>query len=108
MLYELRIYHAAPGKLQAQIKRFENITLKLWEKHGIRQVGFWTSMISASNNDIYYILEWENLAEREQRWTAFMEDPEWILAKAETEKDGPLTTHITNMILAPTSFSKLK
>ena len=108
MIYELRIYRCMPGKLAAQVKRFENITLKLWDKHGIRQVGFWTSVISESNNDLYYMLEWQNLAERESKWTAFMSDPEWIAAKAETEKDGAFTTHITNMILTPTSFSKMK
>jgi hypothetical protein len=108
MLYELRIYHAVPGKLPTLIKRFETTTTKFWDKHGIRQVGFWTSVISESNNDVYYILEWENLAEREQKWNAFMSDPDWAKARAESEEDGVLSTHITNLILAPTSFSKLK
>lgn len=108
MLYELRIYHATPGKLPILLKRFETITLGFWNKHGIRQVGFWTTMIGESNQDVYYILEWENLAEREQKWGAFQRDPEWIKARGETEKDGSLTTHITNLMLAPTSFSKLK
>ena len=108
MLYELRVYHAVPGKLPALVKRFEMITTKFWEKHGIRQVGFWTSVISESNNDLYYMLEWQDLAERQQKWDAFMNDPDWIKAKTETEKDGVLYTHITNRILAPTSFSKLK
>lgn len=107
MIYELRIYHAAPGKLSALIKRFETITLKLWEKHGIKQVGFWTVAVGENNQDLYYMLEWENLAAR-ARWDAFMSDPEWIKAKAETVKDGELYTHITNMILTPTSFSKMK
>ena len=108
MIYELRIYHAVPGKLPALIKRFETITTKLWEKHGIRPVGFWTSVISESSNDLYYMLEWKDLGERQQKWDAFMNDPEWAKVKAETEKDGVLSTHITNLILAPTSFSKLK
>jgi hypothetical protein len=108
MIYELRIYHAVPGKLGALTKRFETTTTKMWDKHGIRPVGFWTSMISESNNDLYYILEWKDLGERQKKWDAFMSDPEWIKAKGETEKDGPLSTHITNVILEPTSFSKLK
>ncbi len=57
MIYELRIYHATPGKLAALHKRFETITLKFWEQYGIRQVGFWTPMIGESNNDLYYIIE---------------------------------------------------
>jgi hypothetical protein len=108
MIYELRIYHAVPGKLPALVKRFETTTTKFWEKHGIRLVGFWTSVISESNNDVYYLLEWQDLGERQKKWDAFMGDPDWIRARAESEKDGVLSTHITNKILAPTSFSKLK
>lgn len=108
MIYELRIYHAAPGKLGALSKRFETITLKFWEQYGIRQVGFWTVAVGESNNDLYYILEWQNLAEREQKWAAFLRDPDWSTARAETEQNGPLTTHITNMLLAPTSYSAMK
>ncbi len=108
MLYELRIYHSSPQKLSKLHDRFKTHTLKLWEKHGIRQVGFWTPMIGENNQDLYYIIAWENLAEREQRWGAFMGDPEWLKTKAETEKDGPLYSHITNMILTPTAYSALK
>ena len=50
--------------------------------HGIRQVGFWTVAIGATNHDLYYLLEWESLAEREKKWTTFMGDPEWILGGA--------------------------
>jgi hypothetical protein len=108
MIYELRIYHAYPGKLPALNARFSNHTLKLWERFGIRQVGFWTTAIGESNNDLYYILEWENLAEREQKWNAFATHPDWLATRAETEKDGPLTTHITNLILTPTAYSKMR
>ncbi len=108
MLYELRIYHSNPTKLPKLHDRFKTHTLKFWEKHGIRQVGFWTPMIGDNNQDLYYIIAWENLAEREQRWGAFMSDPDWIRIKAETEKDGPFYSHITNMILTPTAYSALK
>lgn len=108
MIYELRIYHATPGKLPQLLKRFETITLGFWNKHGIRQVGFWTTMVGESNNDLYYILEWNDLNERVQKWGTFQNDPDWIKARGETEQNGSLTTHITNLILAPTSFSNLK
>ena len=78
MLHELRIYHCLPGRLPALNKRFENATLEIWKKHGIRQAGFWTVAIGPSNTALYYLLEWDSLAEREQRWTAFENDPEWI------------------------------
>jgi hypothetical protein len=108
MLYELRIYHCMPGRLPDLNRRFETITLKLWERHGFRQVGFWTVLVGESNHDLYYMLEWKDMAERERLWNGFQADQEWIKARAETEKNGPLLTHLTNYFLAPTSYSKLK
>jgi len=110
MIYELRIYHAYPGRLAALNKRFETITLKIWEKYAIKAVGFWTVAIGEASNDLYYMLEWASLAEREQKWNAFAADPEWHKARAQTEADagGPLTTHIDNLILQPTSYSKMR
>lgn len=108
MIYELRVYHCVPGRLPALLKRFDTITLKLWEKHGIRQAGFWTVLIGDSNQDLYYMVEWESLAEREKKWAAFMNDPTWIAARAETERDGAIVASLSNTILQPTSFSSVK
>jgi hypothetical protein len=54
MIYEQRIYTCLPGRLPALLKRFEGHTLKLWEKHGIRQAGFWTVLIGNGNHDLHY------------------------------------------------------
>ncbi|HYB57228.1 MAG TPA: NIPSNAP family protein [Alphaproteobacteria bacterium] len=108
MIYELRIYHCVSGRLPALLKRFETITLGIWERHGIRQAGFWTVAIGGSNQDLYYLLQWDSLAEREKKWTAFMSDPEWIAKRAETERDGPIVASLENMILQPTKFSSVK
>jgi hypothetical protein len=108
MLYELRIYNCIPGRLPALLKRFETVTLGIWEKHGIKPAGFWTVQIGESNNDLYYFLAWESLAERERRWTAFMTDPAWISARAESERDGQIVASIKSMILQPTAFSTVK
>ena len=108
MIHELRIYHAVPGRMPDLNNRFSNITLKLWEKFGIRQVGFWTTLVGPSNNALYYLLEWQSLAEREQKWNAFATNPEWLAARAETEKNGPLVERIENIFLTPTAYSKLK
>ena len=107
MIHELRIYEAVPGKLPELNKRFETITLGLWEKHGIRQAGFWTAEIGTSN-ELIYLLEWNDLVEREQKWGAFMADPEWIEKRAQTEANGPLVARIRNSILRPTSYSKVR
>jgi hypothetical protein len=108
VIHELRVYRCMPGRLPDLSKRFENVTLKLWEKHGIRPVGFWTTLIGDSNQDLTYLLEWKDLAERERTWAGFMSDPEWLKARTESEKNGPIVAQITNSILAPTAFSKLR
>ena len=108
MIYELRIYRCVPGRMPALLKRFETTTLGIWKKHGIRQAGFWTTLIGKSNHDLHYMLAWESLAEREQKWNAFMADPEWVSKRAESERDGPIIASIDNMFLQPTSFSSVK
>ena len=107
MIHELRIYEAVPGKLPELNKRFETITLELWERHGIRQAGFWTADIGTSNESVY-LLEWESLAEREQKWSAFQADPEWNEKRAQTEANGPLVARVRNSILRPTPYSKVQ
>ncbi len=105
MLYELRVYHAVPGRLPALLKRFETTTVRLFEKHSIRQLGFWTVAIGESSSDLIYILQWESLAERDKRFAAFQSDPEWIEARRKSEEDGPLVVSVVNSVLSPTSFS---
>lgn len=108
MIHELRIYRCIPGRLPALLKRFDTVTLKLWEKHGIRQAGFWTTLVGESNQDLHYLLAWESMAERETKWNAFQADAEWIAKRAESEKDGPIVANIVNAFLQPTSFSAVR
>ncbi len=108
MIYELRIYRCLPNRMPALLKRFESATMRIWEKHGIRQAGFWTTVIGESSNDLTYLLAWDSLAEREQKWTAFQKDPEWLAARAESENDGPILANVASSILQPTSFSSVR
>ena len=108
MVYESRVYRCVPGRLPALLKRFETITLKLFEKHGIRPAGFFTTLIGESNQELTYFLAWESLAEREAKWTAFQTDPEWIEARAKTEADGQIVANIISQLLVPTAFSTVK
>ena len=108
MIHELRIYHCVSGRLPALLNRFDTITLKLWDKHGIKQAGFWTTGIGESNQTLYYLLEWESLADREKKWDAFATDPEWHEKRAKTEEDGAIVASVNNQILIPTSFSSVK
>ena len=108
MIHELRVYYCIPGRLPNLLKRFDTITLKIWEKHGIKQAGFWTVLVGESSQALYYLIEWESMADREKKWTAFQADPNWISARAETEKDGPIVAKVANSFLQPTSFSSVK
>jgi len=108
MIHELRIYRCVPGRLPVLHKRFESATLGLWEKHGIRQLGFWTVVIGDGNHDLYYMLEWQDMAERERKWAAFQADPTWHAKRAESERDGPIVSNITSSLLTPTAYSKTK
>jgi hypothetical protein len=108
LIHELRIYHCLPGRLPKLMERFEKNTLRIWGRMGIRQAGFWTVAIGPSNHALYYLLEWQDLAERTRLWDAFRADPEWQRVVTESEKDGPLLSHVENMILQPTPFSAVR
>ncbi|WP_298240892.1 NIPSNAP family protein [uncultured Bradyrhizobium sp.] len=108
MIYEMRVYRCVPGRLPALLKRFETATLKIWEKHGIKQAGFFTTMIGESNQELTYFLAWDSLADREKKWGAFMTDPDWMKARAESEADGQIVGNIVSQLLTPTAFSAVK
>jgi hypothetical protein len=108
MIYEMRIYLCVPGRLPALLNRFETRTLAIWQKHGIRQAGFFTTIVGETNQQLIYFLAWESLAEREHKWNAFLTDPEWLEARALTEKDGQIVERVSNQLLAPTAFSSVK
>src|ERR1700685_504359 len=99
MLYELRTYRCMPGKLQALVKRFETVTVGLFERHGFKQVGYWTTAIGPSNNDFVYMLKWDSLDQRAKCFAAFQSDPEWIAARDKSEAGGPLVSTLSNTIL---------
>jgi hypothetical protein len=108
MIYELRIYTTLPGRMPNLLARFRDHTLRIWEKHGIRQAGFFTTLVGPDANDLTYLLAWESLAERETKWTAFQADPEWHAARAESEKSGPINARVSCSFLTPTDFSSVK
>jgi hypothetical protein len=108
VIYELRIYRTLPGQMPRLLDRFQNHTLRIWERLGIRPAGFWTTVIGESDDDLHYFLAWESLAERETKWKIFVNDPEWIKVRAETEKAGPINANIRSQFLSPTAFSSVK
>lgn|SRR3990172_7740362 len=107
MIYELRIYEALPGRMAALHQRFANHTTQLFERHGIKAVGFWTNAIGGYSDQLIYLLAFDSLETRDRAWAAFQADPEWQKARAESEKDGPLVQRITNSILRATPYSPM-
>lgn len=108
MIYELRVYSCLPGRLPALLKRFDEKTLPLWRKHGVKQAGFWTTLVGPHNNDLTYMLAWDSLADREARWAAFLADPAWIAARDASEADGQIIANVASSLLTPTGFSSVK
>lgn len=108
MIYEMRTYEPSPGKMQALQERFRNHTIGLFEKHGLKVVGFWTPAVGGWTNRLIYLLAFENMEQRDKAWADFGSDPEWRRVVAESEKDGPLTARINNEIWRPTSYSPLR
>jgi len=108
MIYELRCYTVAPGKMGDLQHRFRDHTLKFFEKYGIKPIAFFTPIISDSNQKFTFILEFKDLAHRESAWTAFMADKDWQQVVSDSNKNGIIVTSVDNKILAPTDFSPLK
>jgi hypothetical protein len=104
MMIEMRTYHCAPGRLPALHARFENVTLAFFEKYGIEQVGFFTTLVGPGNQTLTYLLKWDSLAERERKWNAFASDPEWLAKRAASEAEAI----IDNCFLSPTAYSALR
>jgi hypothetical protein len=107
MIYELRIYDTIPGKLPALSERFEKTTVRVFERHGIKVIGFWTDVIGVSNR-LTYLVAFDDMDARERIWRSTLSDPELIAAFAASEKDGPLIARMTNTILRPTPYSPLQ
>jgi len=108
MIVEMRVYHCLPGRLPALQERFSTTTLGFFEKYGIEQIGFWTTLIGPSNHALTYLLKWESLAERETKWNAFQADADWIAKRAASEAEKMIVERIENVFLTPTAFSALK
>ena len=108
-LYELRIYTAAPGKMDALHRRFRDHTLRLFEKHGIKNVGYWTGVDEGQREKLYYLIAYPDPEARERRLlNGIAKDPEFLKAVAESEKQGKLTAGVESVLLAPTDYSPMR
>jgi len=103
-VYETRIYYAAPGKLDALHARFRDHTMKLFEKHGIVNVGYWVP-IENTENKLIYILSYPSREAREKSWKEFMADTDWQKAYKASEVSGKLVSKVESFFMTPTDYS---
>ena len=101
---ELRIYDAVPGKLPALHNRFAHHTIGLFKKHGMENIAYWVEDVGTSNR-LVYMLGYADLGARERSWAAFVADPDWQQARAESEKDGALVRVSQHTIMRLTPYS---
>ncbi len=108
-VYELRMYHAMPGKLDALQKRFRDHTITIFNRMNMKSVGYWVPQDAPnSENLLIYILEHPSRADATKNWAAFNADPEWVKVKAESEANGKLVDHVDDYYMNPTDYSKIK
>jgi hypothetical protein len=108
-VFELRTYYAAPGKMEALHARFRKHTCRLFQKHGMTLIGFWSPTDpKEAEKKMVYLLAFPSKEAADKAWKAFRDDPEWKAAKAASEKDGVLVEKVESVYLNPTDYSPLK
>ena len=108
-VYELRTYTAPEGKLGELNARFRNHTLKIFERHGMKNVLYMTPQDAPdSQNTLIYVLEHQSREAAKKSWDGFRTDPEWVKVAKETTANGPITTKVVSVFADPTDYSPMK
>jgi hypothetical protein len=108
-VFEMRVYYAPPGKMKDLQARFRDHTTKLFEKHGMTIVGFWNPTDpKEADVKLIYILAYPSKDAADKSWAAFRKDPDWMKAKAESEKNGSLVEKVESTYMKPTDYSPIK
>jgi hypothetical protein len=108
-IYELRTYTAADGKLDNVVARFRDNTVRIFNRHHMKSVGYWLPTEGdKAGKTLIYILEHANHEDALKNWAEFNADPEWLKVKTESEKDGKIVTNAERVFMSPTDFSPIK
>ena len=108
-VYEMRTYTAVDGKFEAVNARFRDHTVKLFEKHGMKNIGYWTPIEGpTAGTTLVYILEHSSRDAARASWAAFSKDPEWQKAKAASEENGRIVAKAESVFLTATDYSPIK
>ena len=107
-IYELRLYHVHPGKMDALKARFGDHTDAIFRRHNMKSIGYWVPEDAPNSQNLFiYILEHPSRQKAEENWAAFQADPEWKKVKAESEANGPLVYHVDGYFMDQSGFSAL-
>jgi hypothetical protein len=108
-IFEMRTYTTHEGRLPALQSRFRQHTMRLFERHGMTNIGYWTPQDAPlSQNTLVYILAHSSREAAKKSWESFRADPEWKKAAAESEADGKIVSKIESVYLEATPYSPLK
>jgi hypothetical protein len=108
-VFEIRTYTCLPGRLDALHARFRDHTVKLFEKHGMTNVGYWVPAEGEkAENTLIYILAHDSREAAKESFAAFGQDPEWQKARAASEADGKIVEKIESVFVSPTDYSPMK
>jgi hypothetical protein len=106
MVYEMRTYVTHPGRLPALHKRFREHTLRLFEKHGMKNVAYWTP--TDQENTLIYVIAHKSVEASKKSWQSFRDDPDWKKAFEASHKDGPIVAKVVSQFMETTDYSPLK
>lgn len=104
-VYELRIYTTHPGRMPDLLKRFREHTLKLFEKHGMMNIGYWLPVEEKDQDKLYYILQHRSREAARASWAAFSADPEWRAVRDASEAAGKIVAKVDSTFLVMTDYS---
>ncbi|MCY7349337.1 MAG: NIPSNAP family protein [Cytophagaceae bacterium] len=102
--YEMRAYYTHPGKFPDILARFRNNTMRIFEKHGMTNVGYFVPQ-SKPDSVLIYFLSYPNREARDTSWKAFINDPEWKAVAAKSEENGKIVSKVVSTFLTATDFS---
>lgn len=108
-VFEIRTYYTLPGRLEALHKRFREHTLRIFEKHGMTNVGYWVPQDSPGReNTLIYVISHASREQAKKNWAAFLADPEWQKVAEESQKDGKIVERIESVFVDATDYSPIQ
>jgi hypothetical protein len=108
-VFELRTYTTIDGKMPDLLARFRDHTTRLFEKHGMENIGYWLPTDGQqAKNTLIYVVAHKSREAAKSSWDAFRKDPDWIKVKDASEAQGKIVEKVESVFMSPADFSKIK